>query len=658
MNAIKKLFLLISPLIFFLSLANSQSSKVTISGSTPNVMLISKGTIRSDSGIIMTIGDTLNVKYDSVGSFRLRPADWIVYIKTPTKWQPIWYGSALTWQQSLDITDGSILTHNNSVNMSDSFFTYNNVGEFIYNMANNGQSSPIIYNYGSGGGLFQLQNVSSFIVNSGAGASEISFSQQGNGTFQATGSNSIVLQTNTATLSTDTILSNLIIPLHDTVSASYLIAQDNNNNTYRIPLNNVIGGYATQVGLNDTSGVLRSLINSNIGDTLGLGKWYIKLYQPDTALAPKTIAPITAFTANNQIYNALVVTPSFTNTGGFTGDVSNAIQANGNVISSTEIVAPLGLFSNKIQSSFYTPYNNGKLISNGSIVGGSGYTNGTYTNQTLTSSTGTLGGVTITVSGGAVTTITYGTSSNGFNINDVITWPAGTGTGFSTTATNVQNGAYWYNTANTLLNMRLVDTTGDLIIGGGNNVLDSNYTLDVKGNERITGSSSLITNNIKSSSNGTLLINPYQLNLTATNGINVQQDLGFSSGIYPYFIGSGNGTTSLVATDPGVSTYTQTVQARNGTIANLDQVLQINTTSNGSYYTMGNTQFWSCNTYANMKSALTTDITMMQQFTVKNDEQNGSPIPYSASIYTYSYYSGTSTWTLSYYNKQTVSTPY
>ena len=92
MNKMKKIVLLLVPIVFFISLGYSQSTKVTINGSTNNVMLISKGTFRSDSGIIFTVGDTLNVKYDSVGNTRLRPQDSKLYIKiaasgaTPSKW--------------------------------------------------------------------------------------------------------------------------------------------------------------------------------------------------------------------------------------------------------------------------------------------------------------------------------------------------------------------------------------------------------------------------------------------------------------------------------------------------------------------------------------------------------------------------------------------
>lgn len=79
--------------------------------------------------------------------------------------------------------------------------------------------------------------------------------------------------------------------------------------------------------------------------------------------------------------------------------------------------------------------NDGNIASTGSITGGSGYTNGTYTAQALSKVSGTGSGIngtaTIVVSGGAITSVTIVNKGANYNSGDVLTAAVPGGTGFS-----------------------------------------------------------------------------------------------------------------------------------------------------------------------------------------------------------------------------------
>jgi hypothetical protein len=87
----------------------------------------------------------------------------------------------------------------------------------------------------------------------------------------------------------------------------------------------------------------------------------------------------------------------------------------------------------------------GGLSGFGTIVGGSGYTNGTYENVALTGGDGSNGTATITVSGGAVTAVTL--VNPGFlylvgnSLSAATSTIGGTGSGFLVPVNNIQNAA-------------------------------------------------------------------------------------------------------------------------------------------------------------------------------------------------------------------------
>lgn len=92
-----------------------------------------------------------------------------------------------------------------------------------------------------------------------------------------------------------------------------------------------------------------------------------------------------------------------------------------------------------------TPFTfGGSILTLGTVIGGTTYTNGTYTNVSLTGGTGTGAKATIVVSGNVVTTVTITTSGTSYSVGNSLTAPAsaigGTGSGFSVPVATVQSG--------------------------------------------------------------------------------------------------------------------------------------------------------------------------------------------------------------------------
>jgi hypothetical protein len=85
--------------------------------------------------------------------------------------------------------------------------------------------------------------------------------------------------------------------------------------------------------------------------------------------------------------------------------------------------------------------NGGPILTTGTLVGGTTYTNGTYTAVTLTGGSGSGAKATIVVSGAAVSSVTITTAGNGYVVGDTLSALAasigGTGTGFSVKAATV-----------------------------------------------------------------------------------------------------------------------------------------------------------------------------------------------------------------------------
>jgi hypothetical protein len=86
----------------------------------------------------------------------------------------------------------------------------------------------------------------------------------------------------------------------------------------------------------------------------------------------------------------------------------------------------------------------GLILTTNTLVGGTLYTNGTYTNVTLTGGSGSGAKATIVVSGGSVTTVTITTAGNGYVVGNTLSATAasigGTGSGFSVKVATINSG--------------------------------------------------------------------------------------------------------------------------------------------------------------------------------------------------------------------------
>jgi hypothetical protein len=105
----------------------------------------------------------------------------------------------------------------------------------------------------------------------------------------------------------------------------------------------------------------------------------------------------------------------------------------------------------------------GDILTTGTLVGGSGYTNGTYTSVALTGGTGLGAVATIVVAGNVVTTVTITTDGNYYCAGDVLTCPntsiGGTGSGWSITVATV-DGEFTANNTNLWQFDALYDSQG------------------------------------------------------------------------------------------------------------------------------------------------------------------------------------------------------
>ena len=87
------------------------------------------------------------------------------YIYTGGSWQLIsggGGGGSQTWQQTLDVVNGSVLTHDNVISVRGNDFTLNNVGNLNFNLNNSFNINELIY----GGVLLNIDVIGNFQFNS------------------------------------------------------------------------------------------------------------------------------------------------------------------------------------------------------------------------------------------------------------------------------------------------------------------------------------------------------------------------------------------------------------------------------------------------------------------------------------------------------------
>jgi hypothetical protein len=111
----------------------------------------------------------------------------------------------------------------------------------------------------------------------------------------------------------------------------------------------------------------------------------------------------------------------------------------------------------------------GLILTLNTLVGGTTYTNGTYTNVTLTGGSGSGAKATIVVAGNTVTTVTLTTAGNGYVVGNTLSATAasigGTGSGFSINVATINDGFTESN-----LNLWQFDSSFDAQ-GSGNQLL-------------------------------------------------------------------------------------------------------------------------------------------------------------------------------------------
>jgi hypothetical protein len=176
----------------------------------------------------------------------------------------------------------------------------------------------------------------------------------------------------------------------------------------------------------------------------------------------------------------------------------------------------------------------GLILTLNTLVGGSAYTNGTYTNVTLTGGSGSGAKATIVVSGNTVTTVTLTTAGNGYAVGNTLSATAasigGTGSGFSIKVATINDGF-----TESDLNLWQFDSSFDAQ-GSGNQLLLAHPGLNLEQNDQ-TVNTPVLAGNIS----GTVL-SP----LTDTAGTSPTGDVIEVSGgvvvLHPYvFVYGDNG---------------------------------------------------------------------------------------------------------------------
>lgn len=195
-------------------------------------------------------------------------------------------------------------------------------------------------------------------------------------------------------------------------------------------------------------------LRKNVTGTVTSGNKYLAL--PDDWLSTYSLAVIDAVGAYSYLLNKDVnfireAYPSPTSTGqpkyyAIFGPRSTELNE------LTAIVGPTPDTSYNVELHyFYYPISivQGVITGLNSLSGGSGYTNGTYYDVTLTGGSGSYANATIIVSGGSVTSVTIANGGSLYRVGDVLTTSnaniGGSGSGFSINVYTIDNatGTSW-----------------------------------------------------------------------------------------------------------------------------------------------------------------------------------------------------------------------
>jgi len=210
--------------------------------------------------------------------------------------------------------------------------------------------------------------------------------------------------------------------------------------------------------------------------------------QNDTRYAPAGGSPTQTFEVGTATdpFDAIAMGQADTRYAALAGsvsqtfDISNALTVS-QAISLGQANGLYAATAGNIAQVFNAQEAPSSITSFGTIVGGSGYTVGTYNNVPLMGGLGTNAIVNVTVAGGAVTAITVVDGGTGFAVGDMLTTDAlnlgGTGTGFAVPVATISG-------SNAVTNLAQTDARYDML--GGNPIEPiQNFTVNVSGNSLI-----------------------------------------------------------------------------------------------------------------------------------------------------------------------------
>jgi hypothetical protein len=127
----------------------------------------------------------------------------------------------------------------------------------------------------------------------------------------------------------------------------------------------------------------------------------------------------------------------------------------------------------------------GQGVLTGTLVGGTGYTNGTYTGKALTGGSGNGAIATIVVAGGIITSVTITTPGKGYVIGDTLSASGlGAGTLFSWTVLTAQPPTFTYLDGATILTTEVTVGLPDTVsidVDNAGGVLGDNILLTISG---------------------------------------------------------------------------------------------------------------------------------------------------------------------------------
>lgn len=191
---------------------------------------------------------------------------------------------------------------------------------------------------------------------------------------------------------------------------------------------NALATATSSLTLSSTNAAYKTVLNNNVDATNAF-----EIKNGGQTLFKSTSMGYTGITIGNASSSRLNLFGNIVLAGG-----STSMAGLGNALSVGTTVTASANSDTLIGADINTVFNNGSpILTYDTLTGGSGYTDGTYTNVTLILVTGTKivnATGTVVVSGGVVTglTITYGGSSN--TVGDILTATSGsigTGTGFT-----------------------------------------------------------------------------------------------------------------------------------------------------------------------------------------------------------------------------------